>query len=237
MDAIRDGKLVHKVFEIPAVGNPRLTRGKINNALQLDGDGQYLDIGAHGDSCLGNLKECKHGLTGSMWANFKDFEDNMYFYSNGQGARIFYRGGKLHYVMEMGGKRWQVTLPNLSTNRWYFLEHTWHPTKGLSVYLDNQLVATTKTSSSISSTPSTGLRHVYIGRANTGDVTGGDFNYANMLIDNVDSWYSHRDYLTAFGYLNRGILLTLLSGLQSSSLTAYGKRVCLAQSFVLLFFQ
>ena len=44
-------------------GNPTQVSGKIGNALQFDGQRDYIDGGDHSATCLGNATLCKYGLT------------------------------------------------------------------------------------------------------------------------------------------------------------------------------
>lgn len=202
MDAIRDNKLVHSSLNIPVSGNPVVVPGKVNGAIRLDGNRQYLDIGDFTRSCLGNTEYCNDGLTGSMWINFRSLHENAYYLSSGGGLRIYHSGGKLWTVLERSGKRWEVGVPNLKTDDWYFLEYSWHPEKGLQVYLNNKLMGEARQSTTVPSSTASG--RFLIGSANPGDVAGGRFRYADAVIDEVETWYRDRDSLIAFNYLLRG---------------------------------
>ena len=186
-------------------GRPELVPGKRDKAIQLDGNGQYLDLGQHPDSCLGNLTQCHHGTTGSMWANFKDFNQNTYYYTNGNGVAVYYKDDKLHYSFTSGNQRWEVAVPDLDPDRWYFLEYTWHPEKGLRVYVNNRLQGVDSRPDTVSPAPDKPTNHVYVGRANRDDVNGRNFRFPDVMLDDVETWYADRDYLVAFGYLVRGM--------------------------------
>lgn len=206
MDGIsNNNKLINTDMDVPVHGNPRVVQGRLHQGIKLDGNSQYIDIGRHSDSCLGNPQYCRHGSTSSMWVNFQRFEDDMYYYSSGDGVTMYFKNGKLYIALETADKRWEMQIPELKTNRWYFVEYTWHPEKGLRVYLNNNLVGEAKQPQTIARRPSTGVNHVYVGRANPGDTASGYYRFANMIVDNTESWYGHRDYLTAWGYLLRGI--------------------------------
>ena len=89
MDEIKDGKVVHSTLNnIQAVGNPRLGVGRVNNAVNLDGNGQYLDVGKHREICLGNLVYCQDGFNNAMWVKFISMPDYSYLYSNGKGIEV-----------------------------------------------------------------------------------------------------------------------------------------------------
>lgn len=202
MDAIRDNKLVHPLLTIPVNGNPVIVPGKVNGAIRLDGNRQYVDIGDFTKACLGNMEHCNHGLTGSMWINFRSLNENAYYLSSGGGLRIYHSGGKLWIVLERSGKRWEVGVPNLKTDDWYFLEYSWHPEKGLQVFVNNKLMGEAKQSTTVTSSTTSG--RVLIGSANSGDVAGGRFRYGDAIIDEVETWYRDREDLIAFNYLLRG---------------------------------
>jgi hypothetical protein len=204
MDDIRNGKLMHPTMDIPVYGNPNLVPGKIYNAVRLNGNGQYIDLGQHADSCFGNMSRCSHGYTGSMWANFKRFRNNMYYYSNGNGVKMYYKNGRLTFEVEVNGKSWSVGMPDLDIDTWYFLEYSWHPQKGLQVYKNNRLVGETNNPRTVLVRDSSAESHVYLGRGNDND---GRFHYGDAVIDEVETWFSDRDYLVAFGHILRGILL------------------------------
>ena len=89
MDEIRDGKMVHRTFKnIQAINQPHLTVGRVNNALNLNGNHQYLDVGKHSEICFGNVAYCLDGLTNAMWLKFHSMEDYSYVLSNGKGIQV-----------------------------------------------------------------------------------------------------------------------------------------------------
>lgn len=202
MDNIRDNKLVHASLNIPVYGNPTVVAGKVNNAIQFNGARQYLDAGDHSKTCLGNTEHCTNGLTGSLWIKFRSLHENTYYLSSGGGVRVYYSDGKLWVVVDRSGFRWEVGIADLSVDTWYFVEYTWHPDKGLQVYVDNKLVGEFKQGSASPLTRPTGK--YLIGSANSGDATGGRFRYADAVIDEVETWFLDRESLIAFGYLHRG---------------------------------
>lgn len=204
MDSVRGGRIEHSSLTIPVSGNPVNVPGKINNAIRLDGNRQYADVGDHGDSCFGNMKLCNHGITGSMFLNFRNFEENMYYLTSGGGLRLYYADGKLYASVDRAGQRWEVGIPYLRKDKWYFVEYTWHPEKGLQVYVDNKLAGDTKQSTSVPVKDFSG-GHVLIGSANPRDSDDGRrFSYANALVDEVETWLGNRDNLIAFDYIIRG---------------------------------
>ena len=205
MDAIRNNKLLHTSMDIDAEGGIVNIPGKLQQGIRLDGRSQYLDIGQHLSNCFGDLSKCRHGITGSMWANFRKFGNNMFYFSNGNGVKLYHKNGRLYFVLQSGGKEWEIAVPDLALNQWYFLEYSWHPERGLQVFINNKLMGYQSNPRIIPAQDLNSDAHVYIGRANNGDTSTGSFNFANALIDEAETWFRDRDTLLAFGYILRGI--------------------------------
>lgn len=202
MDRISNGHIVHPYITARVYGNADTTTGRINNAVRLDGHYQYIDIGDHGDSCLGNMTNCRHGYTGSMYLNVKEFRDNDYYLSTGNGMNIYYRNGRMNFVVydPVNRRRWLVEVPGLRRDQWYNLQYTWHKDRGLRVYVDNKLVGQSQGEPYYSFQP--GQRFdVLIGRGNPGSTPPGNQNYANFDVDNFEVWYLDRDDLIRIGEL------------------------------------
>lgn len=211
MDLIVNGHFVltNSNLNVTAVKNPLNVPGKINNATRLDGSNQYIDLGYHGDSCLGNLMHCRHGFTGSMWAKFRKFENGMFFLSNGGGIRMYYEADGIRFVFSTLEKLWELKILTPSTDVWHFVEFSWNPVFGLKVYVNNKLVGQDAESSRIDSStlkksPLYGKGSFRIGYANDGDLDGISLKFGNFLVDETEFWFSDRDTLLAFGHIARG---------------------------------
>jgi len=207
MDEISGTIIPNADLTVRTHGNPVLVPGKLHSAIRLDGNGQYVDAGDHSNTCLGNVELCLHGLTQSAWIYFREFRDNMYFMSNGRGVRVFHKDGLLHVVVEFDRKRWQVSAPDLQKDTWYFFEYTWHPEKGLQVFVNNRLVGYRKNPVTVQQRPySESDSLVLIGNTNMADNDSERTFSANVLIDEVEMWYRDRDNIIAFDYILRGYL-------------------------------
>ena len=87
-------RILHPTLDIRLIGRPRLVSGRVGNALQLGGRGQYADLGQLSGTCMGNLARCPQGVTVSAWMKFRSFENNMVFLSTGaNGLLLLYRDG------------------------------------------------------------------------------------------------------------------------------------------------
>nr|KAG5710229.1 hypothetical protein BaRGS_006748 [Batillaria attramentaria] len=182
-------RVLHPTLDIRIIGRPRLVPGKVGNALELTGRGQYADLGTLSDTCMGNLAQCPQGVTLSAWMKFRSFENNMVFLSTGSnGLVMFYKDGL-------------VTAPRFETERWYHVEISWHPQYGLKLYIDNELAG----ESPYTYTPEVGSPggKFYVGRPNDGDIPGGRYTTGNFDIDELEVWYGRREDLLAFGYIDR----------------------------------
>ena len=209
MDEVTDGgrTLVNPSLPITLHGNPSLVPGRIDNAVRLNGGAQYIDLGNQMDKCLGNLEFCYHGLTISFWVKFSDFNFNMYILSTGvNGIRMYHFGGFIYLKMDHKGKSWRVSLPRPETDKWHYLELSWHPEFGLSFYLNNELrnhedyVNVPEMNGNVND-------KFLIGAPNSGDTLGQRFNYATMEIDEMEIWFGRREELMAFDYIVRGMSL------------------------------
>ena len=205
MDKIENNEVVHPDLSIPVFGNPVVVPGKVNGGIRLDGSGQYIDAGADTNTCLGNLEKCKHGVTGSMFLNFRNLQDGMYYLSNGGGIKMYYKNGRLYVAADLADKLWEVGIPNLQKDKWYFVEFTWHPEKGLQVFLNNKLVEDKKMPISTLKKPVGG--HFLIGKANNRDADPTRFKFPDTLVDELEVWFRDRDNLIAFDHILRGNFL------------------------------
>jgi len=208
MDQISGNVIPSRDLTVRTHGHPVLVPGKLRSAIRLDGSGQYVDAGDHRKACLGNVELCRHGLTQSMWIQFREFRDNMYYVSNGRGVRVFHKDGNLHVVIAAARKQWEVAVPDLQKDTWHFVEYTWHPEKGLQVFVNNRLVGSRETPVTVQQRPPPETDSlVLIGNANTVDSEVEQTFSTNGVIDEVETWYRDRDNLIAFDYILRGKLL------------------------------
>ena len=207
MDEVADSgrRIEHAQLPISLSGYPQLIPGIVNKALSLNGNQQYIDMGENGDECLGNLDLCKFGLSLFFWLNIDQYDNNMYILSTGtDGVRVYYNQGYIYVTLNNDRKSWRVSVPELAIDTWHFVELSWHPDKGLSFYVDDNLRATTGYRD-IPAQLGEDERHFYIGRPNPYDVQGQSFTYGHMAVDELEIWYSTRDILLAFEYIIRGI--------------------------------
>ena len=201
----------HDEFTVQLKGRgSRLVAGKVGNALYCPGREQYADLGPHRDICFGNLDRCPHGVTFATWlrtGKYKTDSVEHYIHTGDNGIDIWYEDRKLHCTFKTSSKVWELDYEALEPEQWYQIEYSWHPNKGLSLYINDERVKTVKTSRARPKfdLESSSRRHnsIYFGRG-VGD-SGSDYNTANMTVDQMEYWYADRDYLTAHWHINRGI--------------------------------
>ncbi|XP_076459006.1 uncharacterized protein LOC143292527 isoform X2 [Babylonia areolata] len=201
-EAPDQNSIAHPSLDIRLEGRPRLVPGKVGNALELRGRGQYADLGQLSHTCYGNLARCSQGVTVSAWMKFRSYENNMVFLSTGEnGLLLLYRDG---YIYASAYGRGLVTAPRFDTDRWYYVELSWHPDHGLKLFVDNDLVAESQPFAlpqGASTARNSG--HFYLGRPNDGDVPGVRYTTGNFDIDELEVWNGRREDLLAFGHIQR----------------------------------
>jgi len=214
MDVIIGDRLMHPLLRIHTSDNkPRLVKGKIKKAVKLNGERQIIDFGEQSSSCFGNLDLCHHGTLLSMWFKPANFRNNMVFFSSGNnGITIQNRGNNLQLIAETTTRKWETSTDVLTPHQWYFLEISWDPEKGLELFVDEVPVAEDVEPEVRSSSPSGDVfersqqDRFYLGR---GNVYMQDGMYGEGTFDELDYWYGPRDYLVAFGYLQRGLFIVV----------------------------
>ena len=205
MDSIENSTLVHPSLRISLFGNPRITPGRIGGAVYLDGQDKYMSLGPQETSCLGNLDLCRHGFLLSTWLRLGRLREGMDVLSSGNnGLQVRYIGGQVSIRARTSIHEWTVRTDAIAPDAWSFLEIGWDPHRGLSLYVDKDLISQNSSSTLRSDTvrASQTVQQFYIGR---GDGTESGASYGNLTIDDFEYWFGNREYLIAFGYLQRGL--------------------------------
>ena len=93
MNLIANERLVHPFLSIRTYGQPITLPAKISNGTRLDGNGQYIAIENQenqSDVCITSISRCyQHGLTVSMWTKFRRLENGMFYFTTGNGIKVF----------------------------------------------------------------------------------------------------------------------------------------------------
>lgn len=202
-------RLMHPALLIETFNRPRLVNGKIGKGIKLNGEQQVVDFGEKSTECFGNLDFCHHGIYTSMWFKPTTFRNNMYFFTSGHnGITVSNKRRNVKVTAATTTRVWETSMDVLTPGNWYFLEISWHPDMGLQVFVDEVPVAkdrdpSKRTDPLPESLIESALQNkIYLGR---GNVYMEDSEYGKGTFDELEYWYGSRDYLTAFGYLQRGI--------------------------------
>ncbi len=206
MQQIIGNQLVNPDLHINVNGYPRLVHGKMGQGLYLNGQGQYANLGDHNGTCLGNLDKCRFGAYIGTWIKPGQLQDGVELMNTGHnGVRLWMQNGKLHSSFKTLTREWALSYNQLSQNEWYFLEYSWHPQRGLSMYLNDEMVSHTdnyQQRTTYDFAAAAAQAPFYLGRGSR--LTSGGAT-ANMTLDEFEYWYGSREYLLAFGYLQRGM--------------------------------
>ena len=99
---VTNGRMPHRNLSISVINRPAVVRGKVKEAVDLNGKGQFVRMDTRqGDvqPCLSNLNFCKAGATVSMWIKPGELSDGMEFFSTGTyGFKMWQDGGMVGRV-------------------------------------------------------------------------------------------------------------------------------------------
>ena len=200
MDNKEGNRLLHGSVFVTLHGKPRLVRGKLGRALMLNGRNQYVDFGDHHGDCFGNLDNCKHGATVAFWLRPDHLARDAYFlWTGNNGLAMWYRGKRVHVSAKTSTKEWQLSTDKLRPDQWHLAEVTWSEDKGLRLVVGNEVVAEDRDPRQRTVGRQDEDGRVYLGRGNAANG-----KYGAATFDEMEYWFSDRDYLNAQGYIQRG---------------------------------
>ena len=194
MDKSQGRRVIHEKFQNVILHNgASLVEGHTKNAVALNGQNQYVDLGSHYGRCLGNIDYCRHGMTVSLWVNPRELKDEDYLLSSPT-YNIYYQDGSIISEFRGSNKTWIVSSVLFKPDAWQRLTLAWHPVKGLTLFINDELKGQDRRGilSKREDTPSS--RHVYIGRNLLERSTK-----SNLLMDDIQVWYDDLDQLLATG--------------------------------------
>ena len=187
-DLVRNPNL----YNVLLVNGARLVPGRIGNALELQGRGQYLDLDSQIERCLGNLDRCRHGFTLSVWLKPHTLTENMPFIS-APSYSLFYEQGQLQAEFNSKGRQWRVSSPRFRTGAWQRVTLTWHSKRGLTLYVDDELADSDMGRQRLQS-DQPASDHMFVGRHLVDTRLTAD-----MQADELQVWYDYLDQLRATG--------------------------------------
>ena len=198
METAQNGVVYHPRFTVNLEMGATLVKGKVGNAVFLNGNGQFVDLGNHMDKCLANLDRCNHGITMSMWLNPRALQDNTYFLSSPTYS-LYYKDGQLQSQFRSGGKEWNVATPKFRSNTWQQVMLSWEPESGLIMYIDDMIVSKdARAREFLQRDESSSEGSLYIGKSSdSADPTNP--RTADSVVDEVQYWYANIQRLQNHG--------------------------------------
>ncbi|KAL8566603.1 hypothetical protein ACOMHN_054825 [Nucella lapillus] len=203
MDRMQNNNLVQGRFlEGKVFGQASLVDGKVRDGVLLSGDQQYMDLGDVHETCLGDLDLCRYGLYVSVWLKFNRLD------RGGQGRKavltspafaLYQDGSDLIAVAKKQRQHWEAeSRGGLTAGEWHFVEMSWKPQEGLSLYVNNQRVSF-HPSYSNRAPQSLQSMHMYVGR----DAARGS-TYPSATVDELRIYYADRDTLEDIDFIQTG---------------------------------
>ena len=175
-----ENTIYHPSFHIALHGGAHLAKGQIGNALALDGSGQYVDLGDHHDSCLGDLSKCKEGLLISFFVKPLSLDDDSYLMDGGPFS-VFFKDNKLFTTFMSQGYTWSAASTELRENKWYYIRIYWNKSDGIKLMINGKEVSTSIKATYDDDEPETD-NHFYIGKPGKAHRSG---RYARALVDEL----------------------------------------------------
>ncbi|XP_014668355.1 PREDICTED: uncharacterized protein LOC106809700 [Priapulus caudatus] len=212
MEGVSAGEVVGSSIPAKVHGNPTITPGVIGNALEFgrgSAYGSYVDLGEQSNSWLGNPDLCQQGFTLSLWVMFPRLGRQVEILS-GPYWELILDGTRVVANLNTKTKSWSIGSGRLDAHTWYRVDVTWHPDSGLELYVNDR-----KVDSEVGYTeqPNTAQRR--------GLLTVGNSRYEELVVDQVQFWKAHRDYLLAFDIVKRGDIGHTSVSMDAGSLSGY----------------
>ena len=179
-------------YNVMLVNGAVLKTGHTDNAVYLNGRDQYVDLDKHMDRCLGNIDLCLHGQTVSLWINPEELKNGDYFLATPT-YTLFYGDGNINAEYRGKTKTWYASSSRLKENTWQRITLAWHPTKGLTLFINDELMSQDRRGENIPRDRPYS-EHIYVGRNLVSPRSS-----AKFLMDDIQVWYDDLDQLLATG--------------------------------------
>ena len=191
-DRARGGRVPHDRYDVRLMGGARISGRDQGGAVYVNGQGQYVDLGRHFDKCLGNIDLCQHGMTLSLDLRPRDLRVNQTYLASPT-YTLYYENGMLKAKFLGKEVAWSTQTNRLTGDNWQRITLAWHPKKGLSMYLNDEIVDTdVRGRRAMRGDPVS--ESVYIGRS-----LDSLHDAAVALVDDLEVWYEDLDQLRATG--------------------------------------
>ncbi|GFN82964.1 neurexin-2-alpha [Plakobranchus ocellatus] len=181
---------------IRGVGQYQVIQGKGQNmrGIYLFGTTGYIDLGQN-FICGGDLRTCRQGATLRLGLRPDNIREDA-VYLDSFPVRLWYRDGRLYARLQTEEEIWQVDTSEFRPGTWQRVELTWHPRRGLVMYINGRRVGNQVYSTRRSSPESPTNFNTYIGRS----LEDGGSN-AKIAVDSIQLWTAYRDEVPEDSYL------------------------------------
>lgn len=197
METASSDVIDHPHYRVTLEQGARLVPGKVGNAVSLQGQGDYVDLGEHMDKCLANLDVCGQGITMTMLLNPKSLKTNQYFLSSPTYS-LYLQNGQLKADFYSSGKHWNVSTRGFHLNEWNGVMLSWNKETGLEMYLNDKIVDKNEIPTDMTDMMQDDARAtggLYIGKSSDSSIEG----TAEMMADEVQYWYADLSKMKARG--------------------------------------
>ena len=167
------------------------TRGR---AVYLNGREQFIDLGQN-FTCHGNLDNCQYGATVRFTVRPSELQNGMYFVDSFP-VKVYYQDGRLYAVMQTADRKWEVSSLEFNRDKWQVVEVSWHPTYGLTLYLNGERVGYQTVPTYRAPVQNADWR-TYFGRPL---VTGENTRYANTIVEDIGWWDTRWEHVPKIDY-------------------------------------
>ncbi|XP_014668354.1 PREDICTED: uncharacterized protein LOC106809698 [Priapulus caudatus] len=186
----------HPTLNIRTSGYPSIVPGQVANALYLNGRQQFLDLGTSTRTCLDDVRTCRHGFTVRFWMKSPNLSDKMQILSLKDALNVYYDNGRLYASVNTDRDRWVTSYDGIRPERWYFVELSWDPDMGLTMFVNSQHVDVN--SVPVHVTRGNRAANFYVGRGNTNMQRE---KYGNVNVDEMEVWDARRALLLSLGQI------------------------------------
>lgn len=168
LPTIEAGEIIEVSFDWDSIQGNQLTTPEyamtINNvttiksdreetALVFDGITSSAEIKPTKNNCFANIEKCKeNGMTVKCRMKISKLVENSYFFSSGgeheefYGFAMYYKYGKMQYVVSTTTAVWVLESSAVEVNNWFNMSISWHEVYGFEIYMNEVVVASTKSS-------------------------------------------------------------------------------------------
>lgn len=172
-----------------------------DNGININNSSQYIQFGAHYNSCLLNPEQCAvNGFTLQFVFEYHRLEENTYLLTSGGqqpdgvGVAVIYRYGKIQIILSTLSLSWYATIGTnvLPPNQYHTVMLSWQANIGLEIFINNVLV--TANPNPVPHQPSiANTSVVYFGKQ------PGSYTKVDFVVQSITIWYAHLQILVDFG--------------------------------------